>query len=549
MRSFISGFKPLLIALAIIAATETAVAAFTPALVLFNSNFLELAFQRTENQDKIDLELKKDYMPQVNPYFLQVGDSSGFHGVKAELLKPVFPDKPYLVMSCCANMGYAGHRAIAEAALNQPDNNIHYLIFYVTPFAPPTSFAGQTGQLGDAYASAFVSPWRYLNPPSMAYRLNATNLLYYGHFIHDFRYNPSHLSENYAAKYRDWLLTRRGWAPRAPNNQIAAPSAPVPTGACNFERENGAAPWTAPDQNGKWPIAVLYPELTATARLARAHHVQMLLVFNPVSCDYNPRDEAVLYIEREIARFRADYPEVIVPFEFVHTMPARYFRDPFHLSEEGAEIHTPILADALKRSLSDPAYRGVKPKSPAEIDNLIAHSWDAGLILPETANPSVIPGMGGASGHYTTTPPGNLTDDTPAPWGFAGGEDVYFWIATDGSRTPTRIALMSYLYNNHPTMRDLRLIAGTKRPFRSKTRWHFLRARIHGDKEWSDKITIPRDLPSDWVVVDIDPDDVKGTDYNTFGFACLTATRGDPKNYDKSSVGDVIYVREMALLK
>lgn len=107
-RSFISSFKPLLIALLIIGTIEGSIALHTGGRALFDSNFLELAFARAENPNKILLEIKKFYSSEFKPYFLQVGDSSGFHGMKAKLLKKVFPDKPYLVLSCCGDMGYAG---------------------------------------------------------------------------------------------------------------------------------------------------------------------------------------------------------------------------------------------------------------------------------------------------------------------------------------------------------------------------------------------------------------------------------------------------------
>jgi len=548
-RLFISSFKPLLIALLIIATIEGSIAFHTGGRVIFDSNFLELAFARAENPTKILLEIKRFFLPEFKPYFLQVGDSSGFHGMRARLLEKYFPDKPYLVMSCCGDMGYAGHRYVAEAALDEL-KSVHYLIYYVSPFSTPSNFAGMGQALANSYYSAFINPWRRLNPPSLAYRLDVTNLFYYGHFVHNFAYNKAHLSKDYVAERHGWMLGENGWAPRPPSAEMGLINFPSPpTGICSHSEF--FLPWARPAHDGSMPINSLYPELEATARLAREKHVRMILIFNPVSCVQGD-GTLILRIEREIARFRADFPEVVVPFEFIHTWPEKYFRDPWHVTPEGADKMTTEFGPILQKIVSDPSFHGVPAQAVSTIDAEIEKNMPQ-QELEDIAEGNFIKGMvgtPGASNFYETAPPSALMDGTVAPWGSAETtDDTYFWITLAGAEQPKYIALMPHLDKGDSMVRDVRVVAGWSADGQAPKEWHFIHGRIKGRAAWSDKITIPQKLEAPWVLIDIDSAELKGRSYNTFGLACLSKSKGDKRNYIVPGQGNGIYVRELRLIK
>ena len=548
-HSFISSFKPLLIALVIIGTIEGSIALHTGGRALFDSNFLELAFARAENPNKILLEIKKFYSPEFKPYFLQVGDSSGFHGMKAKLLDKVFPNKPYLVLSCCGDMGYAGHRYVAAAALDEL-KSVHYLIYYVSPFSTPSNFAGMGQDLADSYYSAFVNPWHHLNPPSLAFRLDVTNFFYHGFLTHDFAYNKAALNKNYVPERHQWFVENNGWAPRPPNGTSGlAYTPPPPLGACYHSPQYSA--WARPAHDGSMPIDSFYPELAATAKLVREKHVQLILVFNPVSCVHGD-DILTLRIEREIARFRADFPEVIVPFDFINTWAVAYFRDPWHMTEEGAEKMANEFGPLLRKIVSDPSFRGVPAQTVSAIDADIARRMPQ-QELEDISEGNFIKGMEGtpgASNFYEKAPPSALMDGTYAPWGSAETtDDTYFWITLSHAGQPQYIALMPHLDKEDSMVRDVRVVAGWSADGQSPKEWHFIHARIKGETAWSEKLTIPRKLQGPWVLIAINPNEIKGKGYDAFGLACLSKSKSDKRNYILPGQGNGIYVRELRLLK
>lgn len=301
------------------------------------------------------------------------------------------------------------------------------------------------------------------------------------------------------------------------------------------------------------PIDSFYPELAATAKLARKKQVRLILVFNPVSC-IQGEDVLTLRIQREIARFRVDYPEVVVPFEFINTWPAKYFRDPWHMTEEGAEKMAIEFGPILQKIVSDPSFRGIAVQSVAKIDADIVKNMPQQEIEDAIEGNFVkgMEGTPGANNFNEKAPPSALMDEKIDPWGSAETtDDTYFWITLthvqEGS--PHYVAVMPHLSKEDSMVRDVRVVAGWSADGRPPEEWHFIHGRIKGETVWSEKITISQKLQTPWVLIEIDSNELKGRSYNTFGLACLSKSKGDKRNYIPSGQGNGIYVRELRLLK
>lgn len=357
MRSFIFSFRPVLYSVAIIALVEFSLLLLAPAPTLYASNFMELAFYRQENPTKIIQEIKLDGLPRISPKILQVGDSSGINGTKAAIIEKTYLDNaPIAVMSCCGDMGYTGHRYTAEAALARVPG-IETIVFYVSPYSLPGGIDNLGPELRESFFRAFLSKWRYLDPPSMGYRMGITNLAYYGHWTHSAAGNPRNEIAKQEQKLKEWFVNEHGWTARPPEMVAKLGLPAAPTGPCNW-RNPQFTDWFKPDAWGRVPLSLLYNELNMVAGMARSHRRKLVLVFNPVACDYVASSDT-LAIEREIDRFRLDNPEVIMPFPFVTTWPTELFADPFHVWESGSDKMADILGPVLRRVRDDPFYRGV----------------------------------------------------------------------------------------------------------------------------------------------------------------------------------------------
>lgn len=371
MRSFIFSFKAIFLAAAVVATIEFLIATTGAPHLLYDSffyppydsNFLELAYFRQENPIKVVQEIKVDVIHQLAPEFVQVGDSSGFHGpLPLELEKYI--NSRYVIMNCCADMGYAGHRYVAEAVLKRAPTT-KYIIFYVTPLATPLNFGNLGIELATSFRSAFVSNWTRLDPPSLSYRIDVTNFVYYGHFVHSISGNPLNPDRSWEAGQAVWLIVGHGWAERTREMAAQYHMPPPPVGTCDFRE----AHWFDGGPDGP-PIEHLYPELSKLAAMGRRWGVRIILVFNPVSCEEG-KDPNALTIEREISRFRHDNPEVIMPFPFITTWPADLFADAWHLLKPGSQRMAETLGPVLRRVIDDPLYRGVATPSVEEVSKAL----------------------------------------------------------------------------------------------------------------------------------------------------------------------------------
>jgi hypothetical protein len=180
MSSFISNFRSIAAALAAIVAIEAAVYAARPSTLVERSNYLDwnhfagVPFHRALIYEKLN------YFANSSPDIVQVGDSSGFHGVIPEIVMQYLNGMKYLNLSCCANTGFDGYYAIAEFMLRR-NPSIKTLVLYMSlNNVPRDDLTGGdwSTEAAESIRNAFDSPWAYLSPPSMALRRWTTDAAY-----------------------------------------------------------------------------------------------------------------------------------------------------------------------------------------------------------------------------------------------------------------------------------------------------------------------------------------------------------------------------------
>jgi hypothetical protein len=118
---------------------------------------------------------KLGHFADSSPDVIQVGDSSGFHGVRPELVMPYLSGLKYLNLNCCASMGYRGYYAAADFMLRR-NPGIKAVVLYVTLNGLPSAdLVRGDYQMGEYIQDSLTSPFAYLAPPTLALRQTIAN--------------------------------------------------------------------------------------------------------------------------------------------------------------------------------------------------------------------------------------------------------------------------------------------------------------------------------------------------------------------------------------
>jgi hypothetical protein len=180
MSSFTSGFRAVLAAVTAILVIEAAIFAVHPSSFVERSNYLDWNYGTPEIFHKAMIYQKLDDFAYSSPDIVQVGDSSGLHGVNPDVVTKYLGGLKYVNLGSIANAGFDGQYAIAEFMFRR-NPGIKALVLYVTlnqlPNVDMTGGDQSTGG-ADRIRESFVAPWAYLNPPSMALRRQVTDAVY-----------------------------------------------------------------------------------------------------------------------------------------------------------------------------------------------------------------------------------------------------------------------------------------------------------------------------------------------------------------------------------
>ena len=350
MNLSISPFKGWIAAIVAIAAIECFVqAAYRPS-VFERSNFLQFSFFRDETPQRMFMYDKLSTFADLNPVIVQSGDSSGFYGIEPEAIMRYLPSgTSYLNLSCCANLGFSGYYNVFRF-MAERDKALRYFVLHITPYTMPrpelwnNDGAALWGDssikvFGDAIDREFVSLRHYVYPPSMGFRHEISNRIFYMNGLLGKLDRPLLNNENYFEFLRMYKATR-GWMPENDARGGVYASECEITESELFDFRHLA-----------WKT---YTEevLDAYAELARSYGKTLVVIFQPVACVYGT-GKGSEKTRQAIEHFRIEHPEVEMPFPLITTWPVNLFSVPAHIVHEHTELLAerlgPVMADIVKR--------------------------------------------------------------------------------------------------------------------------------------------------------------------------------------------------------
>lgn len=148
-----------------------------------------------------------------------------------------------------------------------------------------------------------------------------------------------------------------------------------------------------------------------------------------------------------------------------------------------------------------------------------------------------------ATNSQTGFPVSNINDGTPAAWGSTENPiDVYAGIDFHTPRPARELEIRLFTPNGRAHLRDVRVVFADDEQ-NGRPRWQIARSRLSTSEVFTEKVTIPL-LPDSTVVrIQVDLGDSGGKPHRFWGVACLSASKGDGRNY--LSAGRGVYFREL----
>jgi len=352
-------FRPLLVAALIVLVAEVFVWWRFDTNIANANNFLSLKFPQRDETTRATIYEKMRVFGQENPQIVMAGDSSGLMGIHAEVVEESLPEGVrFSNMSCCATVGYRGPYAIFKHFLENT-SNVKMLVLYNSPAGNyPQDFNDVYGGTGgqefgnDIYDK--YQGWRsWFALPSLFFREDFATRVYYsglywvqGKRIEEripinshplFKVFLANLKENrgYIADPETQINDKRAWGPWPDMKEckldVRAPDNLIPFGT-HYDT---------------------YIERTyaAFAELARKHNVKLVIAYQVIPCPLGTgagSQEA----REAIARFKARYPEVEIPFDIITHWDKSKFAVPAHVRD----IHSEELSRRLGEALG-PIYK------------------------------------------------------------------------------------------------------------------------------------------------------------------------------------------------
>jgi hypothetical protein len=181
MISSISHFKWIGITVAGFVAIETAIGWLAPRPDVVRNNFLEYSFAKPELVQRAFVFEKLQRFGTARPDVLQVGDSSGLHGVMPLVVESYLEGRKFLNMSVASNLGFWGYHALAQRIMDD-SGTVKVLVLYFTPggAVPREGLLNAKDLMAADLQREFVSPFhRLFHIPSLGVRRDVTDRIYY----------------------------------------------------------------------------------------------------------------------------------------------------------------------------------------------------------------------------------------------------------------------------------------------------------------------------------------------------------------------------------
>jgi hypothetical protein len=286
-------------------------------------NWIDNALYQEPGVQKVLLWEKLVNISALEADVVVVGDSSALHGFAPESFDASAEGLRSVNLSCCSDIGFDGYLNTARIALTN-NKNASALVMNISPRARHA----KDSQLSHEIEKEFLSIRRFLTPPSVAWKQQITNLLYYGDNSSEFftrRDSTINKRFNSFEELAKVIRDSHGWLPFRDEDRE-----PMELHRCGFDPSNTLS---------------LIQGIGHTVALAREFNVTPVILFSPVMCRMNKHD---LIEAQLVSRALADIAEVIVPVPFGEFWKMKYFNDRFHLNREGAMRFSANAGEALK---------------------------------------------------------------------------------------------------------------------------------------------------------------------------------------------------------
>jgi hypothetical protein len=336
MSSFGSALRPVAIALAVIALTEAVCAlVLRPGIVERTKFNLLNRFHTTAVFGKLG------EFADSAPDIVQVGDSSGFHGVNPDAVTRYLGGLKYLNLSCCAGMGYRGYYSIADFMLRR-NPGVKAVVLYVSLRNLPRAdlIAGQR-QLGDFVENSLTTPFANLAPATVALRQRIVDAMEHK--------GQARIDAIFTDELRQSARAHNGWWPEHDRRIAGGKRAEYwreTCGATGVAVQNDDATFYGDDKQ-----SYMLSEFGRFASLAARHGAKFVVIFHPFSC--RGLEGSLLAARRaDIARLLKQNSNMVVfPESMLELWPTEKFVSADHLrvgyDEENFRRVGKLLARAL----------------------------------------------------------------------------------------------------------------------------------------------------------------------------------------------------------
>jgi hypothetical protein len=369
-----------LAALFVIAVIEAGYEATAPATPVERSGYLNLNFNAKELVHKVLIQEKLINAVQDRPDVIQVGDSSGLHGIIPRIVDQYLGGLRYENLSCCANTGFEGYYAITEFMLRHVQS-LKAVVLYVSlnnaardPANSDAKIVGGPERLSNAFGA--LSP--LMTPPTLAARAAIVRSIYtLGGTFDQPGLQP--LATTWP-EFPQFLRDTRGWRPEGDVHRTAEKHAEAFGALCGPTGERRLdGPLSGDSVRDIAGVARSYlaTKIRRLAALTARHGAKLILVFQPYPCAAIG-GSLLAAVKSDIAAARQDYPNVVLPAPALfEPWPAQRFSSADHVRtgyEDAVSRRAGrLIASALGLGPVEP-----NPPLPAKAPILVWSSSDFG---------------------------------------------------------------------------------------------------------------------------------------------------------------------------
>lgn len=340
MISFISLFKYIIYFFLTVILIEFFIASIHDTEKTYISNFFEAAPLKNTNRGKFIISTKiEDFQNKKNDInIIQVGGSSGLHGINPTLVNDYFYDLQdinFYNLSCCRNTGYAGYRYIAEAAL-QRSTNIKYVILYLSPLSLPSKTGNKVNTLmAEAIKKNYLTYVEKIYLPSFSLRVLFNNIIFKWRVSHNLELDNIMTLKglNSTDEIEKLITTNNGWLPFFNKIPIEVPPKE------HQRRVNNE-------------FSLFEKEIGAFSKLCKKYNCKLVINFSPIPFNYtnNQIDNKVNFLENKynnvfvLNGYNSAYDQDLADKSL--------WGDNLHLQPAGSDIESKKFANSLKNFLN-----------------------------------------------------------------------------------------------------------------------------------------------------------------------------------------------------